>query len=211
MANDIKKQINSINDIKTLKEIKAICDSQIVNLISEEKAKALSEKPFGFIKESFENISGDLYENKGQKYLQRYVKCIKENEDLSKVHAFYECVRKADKNGDITAYLNEAISLIGQPNKANYKTGLKKLGGVFCEVYKKYEDVAEKSLSTHKDELDESMEYVIFNKKTPKNLAEYNYCLNASRDYKKEGEPMTAYQAKFVGEGKPIYYASYRL
>ena len=32
-----------------------------------------------------------------------------------------------------------------------------------------------------------------------------------SRDYKKEGEPMTAYQAKFVAEGKPIYYAKYAL
>lgn len=35
--------------------------------------------------------------------------------------------------------------------------------------------------------------------------------VEASRDYKKEGEPMTAYQAKFVAEGKPIYYAKYAL
>jgi len=28
-------------------------------------------------------------------------------------------------------------------------------------------------------------------------------------NYYKEGEPMTAYQAKFVAEGKPIYYAKY--
>ena len=27
------------------------------------------------------------------------------------------------------------------------------------------------------------------------------------RNYFKEGEPMTAYQAKFTAEGKPIYYA----
>ena len=32
-----------------------------------------------------------------------------------------------------------------------------------------------------------------------------------SRNYFKEGEPMTAYQAKFVSEGKPIYYAKYTL
>lgn len=32
-----------------------------------------------------------------------------------------------------------------------------------------------------------------------------------SRNYKKENEPMTAYQAKFVAEGKPIYYAKYSL
>ena len=32
-----------------------------------------------------------------------------------------------------------------------------------------------------------------------------------SRNYFKKGEPMTAYQAKFVAEGKPIYYAKYSL
>ncbi len=31
------------------------------------------------------------------------------------------------------------------------------------------------------------------------------------RNYFKEGEPMTAYQAKFVAEGKPIYYAKYSI
>lgn len=30
-----------------------------------------------------------------------------------------------------------------------------------------------------------------------------------SRNYFKQGEPMTGYQAKFVAEGKPIYYAKY--
>ena len=33
--------------------------------------------------------------------------------------------------------------------------------------------------------------------------------LEIDRNYYKEGEPMTAYQAKFVSEGKPIYYAKY--
>ena len=32
-----------------------------------------------------------------------------------------------------------------------------------------------------------------------------------NRNYYKEGEPMTAYQAKFVSEGKPIYYARYSI
>ena len=33
--------------------------------------------------------------------------------------------------------------------------------------------------------------------------------LEADRNYFVEGEPMTAYQAKFVAEGKPIFYAKY--
>jgi len=35
--------------------------------------------------------------------------------------------------------------------------------------------------------------------------------VESSRDYKNENEPMTAYQAKFVAEGKPIYYAKFHL
>ena len=35
--------------------------------------------------------------------------------------------------------------------------------------------------------------------------------VDETRNYYKEGEPMTAYQAKFVSEGKPIYYAKYVL
>ena len=35
--------------------------------------------------------------------------------------------------------------------------------------------------------------------------------LDASRDYHAQGEPMTAYQAKFTAEGKPIYYAKYQI
>ena len=35
--------------------------------------------------------------------------------------------------------------------------------------------------------------------------------LDSSRNYFVEGEPMTAYQAKFVAEGKPIFYAKYEI
>lgn len=49
---------------------------------------------------------------------------------------------------------------------------------------------------------DDSLEY----------FKESNFKLvEESRNYKKPGEPMTAYQAKFVAEGKPIYYAKYSL
>ena len=49
---------------------------------------------------------------------------------------------------------------------------------------------------------DDSLEY----------FKQSNFVLvEASRDYKNENEPMTAYQAKFTAEGKPIYYAKYCL
>lgn len=49
---------------------------------------------------------------------------------------------------------------------------------------------------------DDSLEY----------FKQSNFVLvEATRDYKNENEPMTAYQAKFTAEGKPIYYAKYSL
>lgn len=49
---------------------------------------------------------------------------------------------------------------------------------------------------------DDSLEY----------FKQSNFVLvEATRDYKNENEPMTAYQAKFTAEGKPIYYAKYCL
>ena len=35
--------------------------------------------------------------------------------------------------------------------------------------------------------------------------------LDINRNYFKENEPMTAYQSRFVKEGKPIYYAKYQI
>ena len=41
---------------------------------------------------------------------------------------------------------------------------------------------------------------------------ESNFVLvESDRNYYRDNEPMTAYQAKFVKEGKPIYYAKYQL
>lgn len=49
---------------------------------------------------------------------------------------------------------------------------------------------------------DDSLEYF---KQSSFELVEVN------RNYFKEGEPMTAYQAKFVADGKPIFYAKYKI
>ncbi|MBQ0036477.1 MAG: tRNA (guanosine(46)-N7)-methyltransferase TrmB [Firmicutes bacterium] len=49
---------------------------------------------------------------------------------------------------------------------------------------------------------DDSLEY----------FSQSNFVLEEiDRNYYVEGEPMTAYQAKFVAEGKPIFYAKYKL
>ena len=77
----------------------------------------------------------------------------------------------------------------------------------YITYLKKYEEILKDDgyliLKTDNEGFyDDSLEY----------FKESNFKLvESSRNYFKEGEPMTAYQAKFVSQGKPIYYAKYCL
>lgn len=88
------------------------------------------------------------------------------------------------------------------PKKRNHKRRL-----TYPSFLKKYEKVLKENgtlivKTDNEDFYDDSLEY----------FKESSFILeDSSRNYYKEGEPMTAYQAKFVAEGKPIYYARYRL
>ena len=88
------------------------------------------------------------------------------------------------------------------PKKRQHKRRL-----TYMPFLKKYENILkENGMLVFKTDnvglYDDSLEY----------FKQSNFeLIEESRDYKKEGEPMTAYQAKFVAEGKPIYYAKYRL
>ena len=88
------------------------------------------------------------------------------------------------------------------PKKHHHKRRL-----TYMPFLAKYEKVLKKDgklvyKTDNEDFFNDSLEY--FEKSNFK-LEEIN------RNYYKEGEPMTAYQAKFVSEGKPIYYARYSI
>ena len=88
------------------------------------------------------------------------------------------------------------------PKKRQHKRRL-----TYMSFLSKYEKVLKKDgclifKTDNESFYDDSLEY----------FKQSNFKLiESSRNYKKEGEPMTAYQAKFVAEGKPIYYAKYCL
>ena len=88
------------------------------------------------------------------------------------------------------------------PKKRNHKRRL-----TFPTFLKKYETVLKKDgiliLKTDNEGFfDDSLTYF--------EGTDYEL-LELSRNYRNEGEPMTAYQARFQAEGKPIFYAKYRL
>ena len=88
------------------------------------------------------------------------------------------------------------------PKKRNHKRRL-----TYLPFLKKYEKILkDKGILVFKTDnesfYDDSLEYF---KESSFQLQE------ADRNYYREGEPMTAYQARFTAEGKPIYYARYMI
>lgn len=88
------------------------------------------------------------------------------------------------------------------PKKRTHKRRL-----TYPPFLKKYERILKNNgvlivKSDNHDFFEDSLEY----------FKQSNFILKEiDRNYYRENEPMTAYQARFVSEGKPIYYAKYFL
>ena len=104
-----------------------------------------------------------------------------------------------DENSIDTIYLHFSDPW---PKKRNHKRRL-----TYMTFLKKYEKILKNGgililKSDNQPFFDDSLTY----------FENSNFrLLETDRNYYKEGEPMTAYQAKFVAEGKPIYYAKYKI
>ena len=175
--NDIAK----VQDMVTLNLLKESFDAdyekQKKSVETNEMAKSMITKKFGYLKECFENISPELFKSKeGRVIINKYIATIKESAELKKMHLLYECVRKANKDIDVDKYLTEALNIIGPVNKRNLNLSTQKLGEVLGEACQKLgKERVEKFEDKYGDreKVDEAIEYVGTTKKTPKNLLEY--------------------------------------
>ena len=191
------KTVNEANNFKN--EINKIINEQIEQIITDTFISSFKDRNFGYIKENFENLSEELFKTKkGRATINKYIKCIKESKDLTKMHQMYECIRKADKDGDVNAYLNEAVSLIGNINKDTYSKSLSKLAGIFSDAYRQ---LCEKNIVLNNNTpFYDSVEFIMFNRKTPKNLAEYNSRLSTVKKHILEGAGYKIKESKNVDE-----------
>lgn len=207
-----KNIYQEIKNLKTLKEVDEFRNSvdeaineQIESINASNFISSLKDKNFGYIKENFENLSNELFKTKkGRSIINNYVSCVKTNQPLLKMHQIYECIRKADKDSDVDSYLNEAISLIGGVDKKNYADSMCKLVNVFTEAYNELlkntsnEDL--QMMFENKDNFYNSVDFVMFNKKTPKNLAEYNARLSTIKKQISEGAGYKVTESKNIDQ-----------
>lgn len=171
-------KINSLNTLESLaeyrKKINEACDKREKYIKTCMKASEIGGWNFGQIKESFENLSERLFKNpQGKKILNRYIGIIKESKDLSTLHSVYESVRKADTAGDVNYFVESLVKNSGKLSKKT-NSDIRKLGRLLSEAYLLVGDeIGNDFLPKDNNPINNALEYIMENKKTIKNGAEF--------------------------------------
>ena len=195
--NNLYTTIKSINNIETLREMRKefndICEIQEKHLQAIEEAKNLNTKSFLFIKESFDNLSENLFKTKdGRKIINRYINEHKNNKDLQKMFFVYENITRANKNLNVDVLLDEMKNLVGDINETKLNKGIKNISKLLKEAYVIIGTDSSKLISTHNNTiLDESVNYVVTNSKKLDNLTRYSMCVNEIKKFINNNEVTT--------------------
>lgn len=185
-----KFDFNKYSDLQKLKdEMNAILESRMEKVELGTVLEGLSEQPFGAIKNVFESLSDKLYESaEGKKLIAKYVKAIREGKNTSNAYSVYEFVYHSPNVENTEKFLNEAISITGGINRKAFAEEKKKVAGVVAEavsfVGKQAKEV--KAEIEKNRSLNESIDYLMVNKKNFKNLPEYVNNFTSVENFLKE-------------------------
>lgn len=185
------KSINEkINNMKSIEELDAYQNElnekfdtrrRVLNLIAE--AKELGGKSFGYLKESFENLSSKLFRtDEGKAVMRKYTNVIKENKSLSSLHKLYENIRKAHSGIDFDYFVGTICETNWNVKAKELTEGMEKLAGVVAEGYIVVGEGAGKYLGTENDRLDGAIEFIAENKVGQKNIVKYSEAVKVIRE-----------------------------
>ena len=185
------KSINEkINNMKTIEELDAYQNElnekfdtrrRVLNLIAE--AKELGGKSFGYLKESFENLSSKLFRtDEGKAVMRKYTNVIKENKSLSSLHKLYENIRKAHSGIDFDYFVGTICETNWNVKAKELTEGMENLADVVAEGYIVVGEGAGKYLGTENDRLDGAIEFIAENKVGQKNIVKYSEAVKVIRE-----------------------------
>ena len=184
---NINERINntkSLSELDSLQnEINEMFDTRrrVLNLVAE--AKELGGKSFGYLKESFENLSPRLFKSDdGKVVISKYTKAIKENKSLSSLHKLYENIRKAHAGIDVDYFVGSLCEANWNVKTKELTEGIQKLAGIVAEGYIVVGEGASKYLGTENDRLDGAVEYIAENKVGQKNIVKYSEAVKVIRE-----------------------------
>lgn len=199
---NIYDKISTIKDVDTLETLRQslneACDNRLKLIKIYNRANELGDKSFGFIKESIESLSSQLFEKKdGRKLMVKYSNTIKGSKNLKEMHNLFESVRKMHSGNDIDFFVNNIANNDWNVSKKTLSEDVKKLGKILSEAYLLIGPECEEQLPQKELSLYSALEYIAENKKTNKNLAEYSDAVKVIREYI---ESMEKKNTKFVNE-----------
>lgn len=199
--------INEIDKMKTISEVEnyrksvnEACDKRAEFISSCIKANELSEKPFGFIKESFESISPELFKTAdGKKIMNKYTATIRGDKNLSALHSLCENIRKAGAESDIDFFVNNIAEQAWGVDKKTVDESCKKLGRVLAEGYIYVASKGPVVLPEENTKLSDAVYYIAENKKGTKNIAEFSNAVKVIRESVEKND-----NGSFVSESRSI-------
>ena len=184
---NINEKINNMKNLEELNtlqnEINEMFDTRrrVLNLVTE--AKEMGGKSFGYLKESFENMSPKLFKSSnGKAVMNKYAKVIKENKSLSALHKLYENIRKAHSGIDIDYFVGTLCETNWNVKEKELNEGMEKLAGIVAEGYIVVGEGASKYLGTENDRLDGAIEFIAENKVEQKNIVKYSEAVAVIRE-----------------------------
>ena len=186
----MKSISEKINDMKTLEELDALQNElnekfevrrRVLSLVSE--AKELGGKSFGYLKESFENLSPKLFKtDEGKSVMKKYATVMKENKSLSSLHKLYENIRKAHSGIDFDYFVGTLCETNWGVKEKELNEGMRKLAGIVAEGYVTVGEGTGKYLGTENDRLDGAIEFIAENRVGQKNIVKYSEAVKVIRE-----------------------------
>ena len=168
-----KIDLNNINDLLIVKDkLDEVFNKHISDVKLEETIKKVDTLTFPECKHLFEGLTDRLFNvSNGKKVIRKYVNILKENEDLKTYYCLCNNLTTKLPIDDTKLYVTECASFA---KKLNKKTN-NKFHNIIKEAIKvsglNSEEI-ENILKENK-ELNESINFILSNKKTPSNLNEY--------------------------------------
>ena len=196
----------TIGDFQRLKEsLNDVIDKRITKMKLEECINSFNSLSFACLNEIFKNTVDKLYETKeGKRLIKKYVKTIKESNDLKKVYSIYNIVNSPNKINDGTLFIKESISLIKEIDKKNYGDSLSSISDIVkeCAVSANLDTEAIENIKDkYHGSISESLDYVLFNKMDMNNIVEYTNGLSRITNFINENKK---HENDLMAEGKSI-------
>lgn len=180
-----KNIIKDSNDLIKLKEsFNKAFDTQIRAKQIEERVSNLNKLGFGEIKSLFEGISDKLFDT-NKDCVAKYIKTIKENKELKTLYILFENTLKPEHVNDTNLLVSSIVAISEGINKKTLNEGIKKLQSILKEAIIKSNITSDEfdSLLNENKEINESLSYILTNKKTAKNLFEHTNKVHAVVSY----------------------------